>query len=465
MNKYIKILFYFVSLLLITGCSNDFLEENKKEKPGNSKIEIDKSSLDFGYSLTSLDINIGNVSGNETLTWTIQSLPQWLTASTTNGSISAYSSQNIVVTCNRSGLEPKVYEGVIVIKSNDNSQPSININISMLVRRAGNLENILALEGTVTDSYYSKVNDELYILTQNPNRLAILKSGHLTYMQLPKAPNCITVSENGQSAYIGYSALMTEVNLKSQQVSKQIELDFNVHNIAYGENSWCYLTVRTSGYFDGLYNVNLQTSKISLSVGQGSVNENTNLLKIKGKPVIIASREDTSPNGVFYINISNGVVEQTRYWHQSLGGKLWSTEDGEYIIGNTSRVYKTPKENSSSNDLPELGKLGSNSYQNLRWIDHNQNTKLFFTLNNTYYDGETKIMSYDAENFYLKNTIPFNDEYYTTINNRTDFYKVEYFYLFSNKTGNELYAIRNLKKESFSEETKNDWSIEIISVK
>lgn len=471
MKQYIKKALLLLSILLLTGCSNDFLDDNKSERLGNPTIAVDQLNLDFNNALTSLNFNIGNISSDGTLNWTIENLPQWLSASQREGSINANSLQNIIIICNRVDLEPKKYEGIITIKSNDKSHPSIQISVSMEVRKMGNPENILTIEGNITDSYYSKINEELYILTQNPNTLTILKSNKLTNIKLPKAPNCITVSENGQFAYIGYSALMTEINLQNKQISKQITLDFNVHSIAYGENNWCYLTIKTSGSFYGLYNVNLQTKEVSHSGGYYSdTNQGTNLLKIKGKSVIIASRSETSPNGVIYIDISKGISEQTKYWHQSIGAKIWSTEDGEYIIGNSGAVYKTPKETTSTqNDLNDLGSLrtSNTSYPNLRWVEHNQNTNSFYIIDKpySYYSNENiKVQCYDAKNYYLTKTIPFEEEYYTTVDNKTDFYKVKPFYIFSNKRGNELYLIRNVENDSQISDAYNNWSIETIKI-
>lgn len=470
MKKHFQTIILLFSILLLAGCSS---EDSLFEKLGDPTIAVDQSNLEFGNELTSLSFNLGNVSTEGTLKWTIENLPQWLTISQKKGTLNTYETSSVIVTCDKTGLEPKKYEGVITIKSNDKLHPSLQINVSMEVKRMGNAENVLALEGIVVDSYYSKINNELYILTQNPNTLTILKSNKLTNIKLPKAPNCIAVSENEQTAYIGYSGLMTQVNLKTKQIATQLDLDVNVYDIVYGENNWCYLTIRTSGSFYGLYNVNLQTKEVSLSSGgyYGYIYQGTNLLKIKGKSVIIASRgENYSPNGVIYVDISKGKSEQTKYWHQSIGSKIWSTEDGQYIIGDRGSIYKTPKETTSTqNDLIDLGVLEkkSSSYSYFRWLDHNQATNSFYTISMTgsyYISNESKIQCYDSDSYYLKKTISFEKEYYTTIDNKTDFYTAEPFYIFSNKMGNEIYIIRNVAIESSNYDNYNNWSVETITI-
>ncbi|MFV0419951.1 MAG: YncE family protein [Dysgonomonas sp.] len=429
---------------------------------GTPIAEVEDDVLNFGVFEETLSISIYNKSANGILTWKIEEYPEWVEPSIQEGFLNENGTSQISIKCDRVNLEQGDHEGDLIIKTNDTDNPSILIKIRATSRGTTNPDNILAIKGDVKDAAYSKINEKLYVLTQNPNAMLVYNgtSGDVTEISLSKSPNCITLSEDGKTAYVGHSGQMSIIDLNSQSISKTVDFDFNIFDIAYGENSICYITVKSSSSsFYGYYQYNLETNSLSSWVSYSSnIYENTHLLKIINKPLIVATRSSVSPNGIILLDLSNPDGNQ-KYWHQSFGEKLWSTEDGNYLIGNYGHVFKTPSlSTSTENDLMDLGTLSNNTYNNYTWIEHNANTNVFYTITNDYH-GNNEIRSYDAADYYVKDKVDFYDAYYTTINGVANHYPVKPLYLFSNKVGNQLYIIRNVVgSENIA------WSLEMLKM-
>lgn len=439
---------------------------------GNPTLSISTDLLNFGKSKDQLELSITNTSNNGIVVWSVDSTPEWLICSSSPKAINPFSIQSVLFTLNREKLEEKDYEGKIIIKTNDKSKPNITIQVKVSGRK-GNADNIYAINGTVKDVYYSKVNDELYVLTQNPDNMVVFKNNQQTIIELPKSPNCISTTEDGKLAYIGFSELVTEIDIPTRKISKQFNIDLNTHSVVLGENGYCYFTTHTTTYSgDGLYAINLKDGNTSrLSRYSSQLDRNSNLIKVMNKPYIIGSRENVSPNGVILLDLSklddnNNYTEY--YWHQSLGKKIFQTENGNYLIGSYGSIVKTPTINTSTwDDLPEIGKFNEkSSYSNeYLWIDHNAKTNTFYAINqtNSYYNPtNTAIKQFNGSSYYWIKDIPFEKDYYTSINNVSAFYEVTPYYIFSSKAGDILYVIRNI---SDSQRSIESWSLETISIK
>lgn len=429
---------------------------------GTPVAEVADNTLDFGAFEESLSVNIYNKSANGILHWEIIEYPKWIEPLVHEGILFQNDVFHISVKCHRADLERGNYESNLIIKTNDKNNPIISIKIKTESRGTSNPDNIFAIKGTVKDAAYSKINEELYVLTQNPNAMLVYsgKSGDAIEIALPKAPNCMTISEDGKTAYVGHSELMSIVDLKNRTVKKSVDLSFNVFDIAYGENNSCYMTVKLSStFFYGYYQYNMETNSLNPESSYSSnIYSNTHLLKIKNKPLMIATRTSVSPNGIILLDISHQSGTE-KYWHQSLGNRFWSTEDGNYLVGNYGYVFKTPSLSTSiDNNIMEIGILNDRNYSNYIWIEHNAKTNLFYTITNDNY-GKNEIRSYDATDYYIKDKVDFYNTYYTTINGIADHYQANPFYLFSNKMGDQLYILRNVDKSEYIA-----WSLEILKL-
>lgn len=89
-------------------------------------LSVTPSTLDFGSEETQLSLTISN-SGNGDLNWSATSGQEWITLDKLSGTINT-TLVDILVTVDRTGLEPSTYNGSISIQSNGG-----NINISIIM--------------------------------------------------------------------------------------------------------------------------------------------------------------------------------------------------------------------------------------------------------------------------------------------------------------------------------------------
>ena len=98
-------------------------------------LEVNTTSLDFGNDLTNLNFTISNT-GDDVLNWNISDNQEWIEVSQSTGSTNPNGSNNIIVTVDRSELDPNTYNGIISITSNGGNQ---NVNVTMIVLEQVNI--------------------------------------------------------------------------------------------------------------------------------------------------------------------------------------------------------------------------------------------------------------------------------------------------------------------------------------
>lgn len=96
--------------------------------PNNPVLGLSSNSLNFGNTNTSMTFNITN-NGTGTLAWNISDNKNWITTNPVSGNITTESDQ-ITVTVNRSGLDPGIYNGEVIISSNGGTG-IISINMTV----------------------------------------------------------------------------------------------------------------------------------------------------------------------------------------------------------------------------------------------------------------------------------------------------------------------------------------------
>lgn len=434
-------------------------------KYGKPKLEVSTKELDFDTNIDVHQLVLSNTVSDAVLAWNIKSMPAWLSCNMTEGRFVGLSYNRLSFSCTRQDMLAGEYSDTIVIASNDKATPFYKISVKMKVKALVNDDAETLIQGIVKDSKYSKIDDKLYILTQSPHSLLIYdsKTKSVNNIKLPQSPNTLTLSEDGKKAFVGYSGLLSVIDLNTKVIAKSIALDFNVFSLAYGENNWCYASCTTDQYW-GFYSINLQNST-AVETSYSSIYNDTYLLKVKNKPYIYGTRLRIIPNGLVLMNISDGKGFDSRYWHDSYGARIWSTENGDYLIGNYGIVIKTPTEETGST-VHELGRFSSdnqNYYKSFDWVDHNatKNILLAVESNDFYSNGLkiSKISVYGMDGYvfkYAKNTL----DLVATVNGVKAFYKTVPYFVFTNKAGTEAYAVKNIH----SSYKVDNWSVEAIKL-
>jgi len=426
-------------------------------------LNISTSLLDFDIKGNNLNIKLSN-DGEKPLIWELYHQPAWLSVTPENGIINAhnyyYQNNDVInLVCNREDLEIGEYLDSIVIKNNSRNNPFATIHIKMKNRGKQNPPHIMSIAGIVRDSRFCKATNRLYIITQAPHALLIYDTNTAQWnnIALSNIPNCLTLSEDGKKAFIGGMAYMSVIDAENKLIAKNIDIAFNSYSIAYGENDWCYLTCDTYGHY-GYFAINIKSNEVKESYAR-NIQQSTNLIKVKNKSFLLATRSAVSPNGVALADISGGSeIQEVSYWHESYGSKLWLTENSDYAIGNGGVAFKTPDESTGETLFSLATRL--NDYYSISCVDHNQNTnKLWFTSSQTWSSNTPQIKCLDGKSY--EHITAFNpEEYYTEVNGVSDFYTTIPHYTFSNKSGSSLYILREVWVGG-SDVVYNKWSLEI----
>ena len=433
------------------------VEKKAEPEPEQYEVSFDKYILDFNTELSFLSLSMFNHSTNNT-TWRVVNCPEWIQIETLSGSLPAYNGQYLNVTCNRANLSPGIYTGKIEIEFSWTSGKKITINItaSLEILSYSNPADLIEIEGTVADALFCKQTDRLFITTRNPNRLLVYNSiTGMSEVVLSKAPNCLTLSEDGKQIFIGHSGLVSYID-SSLQVSKTYEVDFNVFSLAYEEKEWLYLSPDAQYASEPLIYLNLNNGFIS-KMSSNNIGGKTFFKKIKGKPLMLCTRSETYPSGVIILDISNGNPGQERYWHEELGRNFWFSEDYKYVYGANGYIYLTPDFN-TGNDLLPLGQFERSMYNN--WIDHCKSTNSIWCAIDNYWEDRSYINRYHDSDYFLINTY-YISNYATTINGIFNSYRTIPYYVFSDKAGKNVFVIKNVYNSSG--ENANAWSIETIT--
>ncbi|MGQ9609341.1 MAG: BACON domain-containing protein [bacterium] len=93
------------------------------------KLSLDPTALNFGETTTQSAFTITN-SGGQTLTWQATKQNNWLTLSSSSGSLAPGRSTNITVTVSRAGLNSGTYTDLIAVTSNGGES---NVSVKMVV--------------------------------------------------------------------------------------------------------------------------------------------------------------------------------------------------------------------------------------------------------------------------------------------------------------------------------------------
>jgi len=447
--------------------------EKKADPPQTSEISVSPSLIDFGETLTSSTFTLTQNSSFTTPQYKIISYPNWISIPS-QYLTGNYSSISIPLTCTRlSSLAAGTYEGKIAITNNSSKHDTINVTVKMVIPSLINTSNITSIDGNVADAVFDKNLDRLYIVTQTPNQLVILDGANNTTskISLMKTPGCIKLSEDGSRIFIGQNHLLSIMDAYSQTITKSIDLTIDVFDMMYGENNWCYLIAKNNGLdtsSDGSRYVNIETGNtISPTVSYANyyqkIEQSAHILKVRNKKQAIITRTKTSPEGLSLFQLQNDSLKVVKYWHESTGSKFWSSEDGAFVLG--SGGYCIEPNSIGQTNLNVLGKLipdnTSYSYYTYQWLDHCKATGSIWGI---YGSGQTydqaKVIEFDDTNFNKKQTLSFTTDYITVLNGVIGKYESEPCYIFSNKVGNKVFLIKNLKTKY----NTSAWSIETINL-
>jgi len=296
----------------------------------------------------------------------------------------------------------------------------------------------------------------LYLTTNMPDKLLAYNTKTRAVekeISLNRAPNCLSISEDGHKALIGHTWMISLIDMDNFSVNKTLDSDYNIYDIEWGTGDWCCYTPGSEVSHYDLHWLNINTGEQYVTNSSGLYGE-TIIKKIPHQNYIIASRLIISPSGISVFD--NNTKALDNYFHED-AGKFWYSSTGEYLFGSYSHVYKTSALLTQSDvsfvylDPPVSG--------GIEWIDHDAATNSLWVLQSYYYyDQHYEIWKYETTDFKRVGTCYYDDSYVTIVNGNSVTYPVQAHYVFANGQGTELIVLRNTTNDT------NIWSIEFVGI-
>jgi len=416
-------------------------------------------TVDFGRDKMQENVGIHN-NRDDILNWMVVECPEWITVSKNKGSVSGTATSEITITCNRENLTEGSYSGVIVFKTNNKENPTFNILVKCSVGR-GNAATVLGIEGAVRDAAYDKSIDVLYIATQNPDQLVVFdaKTKKITHtIAFNLAPICIDLSADGKKAVIGHGGFVSHIDLINIKVMKYWEINFTPFDIVSIDDDWCFISADYYYHYHSATWLNIKngTTKEHSDI-RGRMDGRYILKKVPGKDIVIGSSLFYNPSGLYIINTKTQQISQ--YFHESGIGNFWLSSNADKIFASGYNVYNMPS--STATEISPIGRLAVLNNSMWGWIyflDHSAPKNCLWVIACPW-DNNNVLLKYNTSDYSIIKQY-FYEDYFTTINGVTDMYATSAHYVFANKTGTEIFLIKNV-----SEQYKADaWSIEWMIV-
>jgi hypothetical protein len=417
---------------------------------GAPDVNFYTDEIDFGRTETDKTFSFSVWNGF--LIWRIEDCPEWITFSQTHGVTQSYA--DLQVTCNRSKLPAGANFATVTVRTNDPNNPLWEITLKC---RNGsvNSENVKAISGTVTDAWFDKTTDMLYLSTKQPNHLLVYDTKTKTTaneITLTNAPACFSVSEDRQKIAVGHEGKISFIDMNSLAVEKTVEIETTVSDIEWGVDDWCcYVPGTTFQQFCSLKWINTVSDERYESSDDSDLYGGAIIRKIPNQDYIVATRLQLSPSGLIVYNFKTR--QFVNYFHESFD-RLWVSADGTYLFDAFRNVYRT-----STLQAENISPVAQLKLDNqVRWIDHNPATGSLWVLRQDWYNAlEPKVWQLEPNDYTVVNTFYHDDYYLTTVNGVQAEYPVEAHYVFANSADTEIVVIKNV-------EQGNAWSLEYIAV-
>jgi hypothetical protein len=423
---------------------------------GSPVLSCQDRVIDFSRTETAQPFQLWSY-GNGILLWQIEECPEWITFSRKSGALPSYNSDELSITCNRTGLPAGLNSAVIKIISNSVENPVRYIAVQC---RNGdvNSENIRDIPGTVSDAWFDKSTDLLYLSTKQPNRLLVYDINSRTTVReiiLQYVPDCFSVSEDKQKIAVGHEGRISFVDMNLHTVEKVLEVKSTVFDVEWGAGDWCCYTPNAPVQWCNLKWINAASGEHDESSNSGMYGE-SEIKKIPGQNYIIATRLHISPSDIIVID------SQTRELVNDISeniGHFWFSADGAYLFSASNNIYITSLF-PSAREVSPAGGLKFDSKSVCTWIDHNPETNSLWVLRGGYYyNRDYTVWHLETNGYTVVNKFKYENLYMATIGGMYDEYPVDAHYVFANSADTEVIVIKNVEQEY-----GNAWSLEHVPV-
>lgn len=429
---------------------------------GSPTLQSSATSLNFESS-NSKTFTIRNTSEG-ILNWEITGVPDWLIISPASGSINYDNSTTITASLNFDNIATgQDLSGTLQINSN-----SITGGISIAVHVPAEAiipSEVRQISGIVTDAEYNQESGIMVICTKSPNSLIVFNTitNVSNTISLDKSPSCISLSEDGHKAVIGCTvSSVSYIDIDNLVITGVYAIDCIPYDIVLGNNGWCYITPAADQWVF-FRNLNLNSGELIIGKNGYTVYERTIIRKIPGKPYLVGSRMGLSPTGILIFNVTGGSANDTiSYYHESIGN-FWISDDSAKLYSSSGNVYHLPEWDTEyhSSSPPVYGQIET-ELQNISAFDECTAINSIF-VSSSYFSFQSGYSSlieqFSSTNFNKIKTFNLSPVFMTE-NGIKSLYETSAGFIFANKGGSTLYALKNLK-ENYN---KDFWTIETFQL-
>lgn len=362
-------------------------------------------------------------------------------------------------------LTAGTHEDEIVFETSDVQRPVLTIKVKIRVREYKNPDSMIPIDGTVVDAAFDKITNTLLLITKNPSKLISFQvaTGQKKEKNLPQVAYRVNLSSDNKTVLLGESGNVEFVDLPSLDTKANVGVDFIVTDVVDGENGCYYFASKEMEVFS--YNPESKSIKKQIDEENGSWNkiQGERMIKVKGKPQLALTRQSVSPNGFYLVDVSDPEnMKFKKYWHESFGSQLVTSEDQKYLFSFGNNVYHFPNEtNENINSMGELHSQYNSGYIRFDWMHHSAAAGAIWA-SHEYYDQpgyayKTLITQFDDVTFDEQKSYFLND-YVATIHNKKDYYTTRAPFFFATANGSKLVLVKNTREDS------GNWHLEVIEV-
>lgn len=424
----------------------------------NASIQFYPSTFFFASVFTQ-ELVISNT-GQGLLAWEINSKPDWVTVSLIKGTLYPGNSQIVEVGILTEMLTPgEFYTGAIKILSSAGfGYFMLPVTVKLPVTPPTGTGQVTSI---LTDAEYHHDSGIMAICTKSPNQLLLFNTntGVTDTIKLEKTPGCISFTEDGHKALIGYTvASVSYIDIDNRKITADYNIDCIPYDIVPGENGWCYITP-VSDQWVMLRNLNLNTGEVITSTTAASIYEKTVIRKVPGKPYMVGSQLPLSTSGLLLFDLTGGQANDavTNYFESI--GHFWLSKDGNRLYSAYGNVYILPGFDGQYHlsSLSVYGKINSeSSYINA--FDDSPAINSVFVSSAYWQDGTSSLI--EQFNTVSLNKIKTFNVSPVLLNLAGTNYLCETSprFIFAKKDGSALYVLKSPKKDSNIE----GWFMETI---
>lgn len=402
--------------------------------------------------------------GNIALRYTMDTSNKYISFSAGSGNIDLDKEGALAFSVNRDLMETGTYESKIFLNINDKKD-------TIIVKIENIKEKKIILRSEIIDAEFSKVNNKIIYVSENPSSLVIYdvvnKSSDL--ITLRYIPTCVSVSKDGKYAVVGHDGKISHIDLLNKKYIKTIDVPCPVSDIVLNGN-WAYVAPEKDQHVY-IQSVNLIDGTVEPNSGWSVYEGSRMKLHPSGKYIYLIDNR-TMPEDIHKFDIQNGravnLYDSPYHGDYAMGRDIWFSEDGNRIFSMAGAVFKTSE--IQSKDILYNGKINlvNSSYYGSAYIKslaHSASKNNLYLITSTYPSNSSndQIFFYihDADNLSFKEKVQIEKYLVMDGVGRGGIYDPIPHFIFTNTSGNKVYVLATAQSSGLA----YDWSFQEFDVK